>query len=307
VEAVVFLACTFVATAAESQDGVTLDAAASSPGANYEKAEFRLWYPDAAPPLRAVVALVPGSNGDGRSLVDDGMWRTFAARHHLALLGCRFVDKPHDESFIEQYVDASRGSGQALLDGLALLAGRANRPELAAAPLLLWGFSAGGEFNYEFVAWKPERVAAFIVNKGGVYYSALLSRAARNVPGMFFVGAKDSEFRTNIVVGLFALNRRGGALWALVEEPGVAHFEGRSREMAAAFFEEVIPLRLPVDDRERSALRPMSESAGFLGDLKTKTYQLQGSTIPAYPMAWLPTERAALAWKAVATQQALPR
>ncbi len=49
-------------------------------------------------------------------------------------------------------------------------------PEIAQAPLLLWGMSAGGEFNYEFVAWKPERVAAFVVNKGGIYYSALLSK-----------------------------------------------------------------------------------------------------------------------------------
>jgi len=23
----------------------------------------------------------------------------------------------------------------------------------------MWGMSAGGQFNYEFVAWKPERVA----------------------------------------------------------------------------------------------------------------------------------------------------
>jgi pimeloyl-ACP methyl ester carboxylesterase len=32
--------------------------------------------------------------------------------------------------------------------------------------------SAGGQFNYEFAAWKPDRVAAFVVNKGGIYYTA---------------------------------------------------------------------------------------------------------------------------------------
>jgi hypothetical protein len=46
--------------------------------------------------------------------------------------------------------------------------------------------SAGGQFNYEFVAWRPERVLAFVVNKGGIYYSALLPQAARNVPGILF-------------------------------------------------------------------------------------------------------------------------
>jgi hypothetical protein len=71
--------------------------------------------------------------------------------------------------------------------------------------------SAGGQFNYEFVAWKPERVLAFVVNKGGIYYSALLSQAARNIPGILFVGGKDLEFRTNTITGLFAVNRRGGS------------------------------------------------------------------------------------------------
>ena len=78
----------------------------------------------------------------------------------------------------------------------------------------MWGRSAGGQFNYEFVAWKPERVLAFVVNKGGIYYSALLPKAAREVPGMLFIGGKDLAFRNNTIAGLFAVNRRGGALWA---------------------------------------------------------------------------------------------
>ena len=61
-------------------------------------------------------------------------------------------------------------------------------PKLADAPLLLWGMSAGGEFNYEFAAWKPERVVAFVVNKGNVYYTGLASDAARRVPGLLFTG-----------------------------------------------------------------------------------------------------------------------
>ena len=49
---------------------------------------------------------------------------------------------------------------------IAKFSARSLHPEVASAPLLLWGMSAGGEFNYEFTVWKPERVAAFIVNKG---------------------------------------------------------------------------------------------------------------------------------------------
>src|SRR5262245_9332974 len=163
-------------------------------GANYDKAEFRLWLPDASGPVRATVILVPGSNGDGRGQVDDPFWQTFAAKRHLALVGCRLTDKQHDQMFIEHYVDVSKGSGQALLDALASLGKKASHPEIASAPLLLWGMSAGGEFNYEFTAWKPERVIAFVVNKGNVYYTALAPLAARRVPGVLFTGENDLAF-----------------------------------------------------------------------------------------------------------------
>jgi pimeloyl-ACP methyl ester carboxylesterase len=172
---------------------------------------------------------------------------------------------------------------------------------LAEAPLLLWGMSAGGQFNYEFVAWKPERVLAFVVNKGGIYYSALLPPASRNVPGVLFVGGKDLEFRTNTIAGLFAVNRRAGALWAFAEEPSVAHIVGRSRDLALIFFEDVLPLRLP--ERDSTALRPIPESSGFLGDLKTKTFQKQTAAAPNYPTAWLPTPRVARAWEALVTEK----
>lgn len=247
------------------------------------------------------MSLIPGSAGDGRPEVNDAVWQRFANQHGLALLGCRFTDKPHDQNFIEEYADVSLGSGQALLDALDALAKRSQHPELSRAPLLLWGMSAGGQFNYEFVAWKPERVVAFVVNKGGIYYSALLSKAARNVPGILFVGGRDLEFRTNTITGLFAVNRRGGALWALAEEPSAGHVVGRSREMAVAFFEDVLPLRLSA--APSSPLSAISESSGFLGDLRAKTSQKQAGPAPDYPTAWLPTAKVARMWEAMVNEK----
>jgi len=242
---------------------------AAAPGNNYAKAEFRLWFPDNAGPLQAVLVLAPGSNGDGRPNVDDPVWQAFATSHKLGLVGCHFTDKPHEQGFIEDYANVSHGSGQALLDSLAALGARARHPELATVPLLLWGMSAGGQLNYEMVAWKPERVAAFVVNKGGIYYTALTSRAAREVPGMLFTGGNDLESRIQIIVGLFAVNRRGGALWAIAEEPGAAHIVGRSRDMALIFFADILPLRLS----DTPTLKPLVEASGFLGDPKSKTFR----------------------------------
>ena len=39
---------------------------------------------------------------------------------------------------------------------------------------------------------ETERVVAFVVNKGGIYYTALTSKAARDVPGMLFIGERTS-------------------------------------------------------------------------------------------------------------------
>jgi dienelactone hydrolase len=186
---------------------------------------------------------------------------------------------------------------------LSKFASRSNHPELATAPFLMWGMSAGGQFNYEFVAWKPERVIAFVVNKGGIYYSALLPKASREVPGILFVGGKDLAFRTNTIAGLFAVNRRAGALWAYAEEPSAAHIVGKSRDVATIFFEDMLAARLGAGP----ALQLISEKSGFIGDLQAKTYQPVGDRPPAVPTAWLPTEAVARAWQAMMTEQPVSR
>ena len=272
----------------------------AKPGANYDKAEFRLWLPDGAGPVRALVVLVPGSNAEGRNMVDDPFWQAFAVKHRLGLLGCHLTDKPHDQSFIEEYVDVAKGSGQALLDSIAALGAKAGHPEIATAPVMLWGMSAGGEFDYEFAVWKPDRVIAFIVNKGNIYYTALAPAATRRIPALLFTSEKDLDFRINTVNGIFAVNRRGGALWALTEEPGIGHEVGRSKDLGAMLFEDVLDARLP--ETPGGALRPLSEKDGFIADPATKTYAPMGdSRPPNHTTCWLPTERLAKAWQAVVT------
>jgi len=290
----------FAVPASAQGPAATVLEEAVPPGHNYDKAEFKLWLPTDTASVQAIALLVPGSNGDGRGQVDDPVWQAFAVRHKLALVGVRLTDKPHDQGFIEEYVNVSQGSGQALLDAMSAFATRAKHPELATAPFLLWGMSAGGEFNYEFVCWKPERVVAFVVNKGNIYYTALAPKAARGVPGILFTGGKDLEFRTNTITGLFAVNRRAGALWALAEEPSAAHVVGRSRDVAIVLFEDAMALRLT----DGATLKPLNEKSGFLGDIKAKTFQALGEDkVPNYPTAWLPTARVAERWQWLVTEK----
>jgi poly(3-hydroxybutyrate) depolymerase len=287
----------FLASSAAARQASAVFDETIPPGANYDKAEFRLWVPPGLARARAVLVLVPGSNGDGRPMAEDAFWQSFATKQRLAIVACRFTDKPHEQSFLEDYVAMSGGSGQALIDAVSSLARKSNHPEIATAPFLMWGMSAGGQVDYEFAAWKPERVIAFVVNKGGVYYSALVPRAARSVPALLFVGEKDLAFRINTIAGLFAVNRRAGALWAYVVEPDTAHAVGRSRGLGAMFFEDVLAIRLGGD-----AVTAVPDKSGFIGDLKAFTFDPVATTAaPTVPTAWLPTERIARAWQAVMT------
>jgi len=214
-------------------------------GRNFSIAAFRFWLPSGPKVIRGVTVLVPGSNYDGRAQVDEAIWRAFAQRHDLALVGCYFKDHPHENMDIERYARAGDGSGAALLEALRHFAKTSGHQEAAEAPLLLWGVSAGGEFNFEFSCWKPERVIAFVVNKGGYYFTHLAPTSARNVPGIFFVGADDAEFRRKSIEGIFAVNHEAGARWRLVIEPHVGHALGDSQKLAVDFFEDCLSGRPP--------------------------------------------------------------
>ena len=67
------------------------------------------------------------------------------------------------------------------------------------------------------------------------------------------------------------------------------------------FFDDVLPLRL---SDSAGALKPLAESAGFIGDFKSKsTRAVADSATPNYPTAWLPTARVARAWQAMLTEK----
>ena len=200
-------------------------------------ARFKFWLPPNVHNVRGLVVLVPGSNGDGLDLADDEPWQEWAAKNRLGLIGCFFMDK--DPCGIEGYCKAHEESGEALLWAIREFSNTIKRPAIERVPLFLWGFSAGGQFNYEMNAAFPERVGAFVVNKGGIYYTALCSPMARKTPGLFFVGAKDDQWRQDVVRGLVQVNQRGGAQWKLVVE-NCAHQPGESEEKGMKFFEGVL-------------------------------------------------------------------
>ncbi|MEI6813973.1 MAG: hypothetical protein WCL36_07295, partial [bacterium] len=82
----------------------------------------------------------------------------------------------------------------------------------------------------------------------------------------------------------------------LANEPGAAHIVGQSRDIAMAFYEDILPMRVGPG----GTLKPVLEKAGYSGDVKTKQYIAIGDQkIPTEQKSWLPTERMAKLWQAL--------
>lgn len=186
---------------------------------------------------RAIVVLIPGSNGDGRYMIHEREWVKFATEFDLLLVGCFFRDDfPRG---IEDYCSMQKGAGEKLLEAIEERYSNLRTVPRQLPPIYLWGFSAGGQFAYEFACGYPKLVAGFVANKGGVYYTALASEDARRVPGLIFIGTHDAEWRKNILRGIHGLNSTFGANWQLVEET-CGHSEGNSVEFSIRFFTRLL-------------------------------------------------------------------
>ena len=195
-------------------------------------AEFQLWKPTDVDTPKAIIVLTPPSQSDGRWDTKDRGWRLFAKRYGCALVGCHFRDQ--FPSGIEEYANA-RISGQALIDFISeKLPGYDFTKKL-----LLFGFSAGGQFNYEFAVNYPQLVKAFVVNKGGIYYTALAPPATRATPGLLIVGKFDDQWRQMILNGIFMVNRVAGAVWEYFSEP-CGHDLCQSEFIGRKFFAKVL-------------------------------------------------------------------
>jgi poly(3-hydroxybutyrate) depolymerase len=259
-----------------------------------QTAQFRVWIPDAEKPVRGMIVLVPGANGDGRGDVNAGDWQALATELGFGLIACHFDSGVKDDV---GYSYAAKGSGKTLLAALEKFAAEHKRPEVAKAPLLLWGHSAGGQFNYNFACWKPERTIAFIVNEGGSCYETPSTPQTRATPAILFAGEKDTPVRVNSITDLFLKGRSRGALWAFCLEKGLGHAVGPSRHIAQQFFRAIVAMRLP-PDASAGNLKTLNQSEGLLAARK-------GAAVPAAQykgslrdVSWLPDTATAALWSA---------
>jgi hypothetical protein len=273
------------------------DYTAPSSDDGFKIAKFHFWMPAYTQPLHGLIIMTPGFEGDGRGMTKDGAWQALARKYGLALVGNFFQGGGYERP--------ERGTGSALHDALKQFATLSGHEEVATVPLLLWGVSAGGEFNYNYVVWRPDQVMAFVVNKGGYYTAEEADSHARAVPGLFFLGMTDAGYRISGITSIWKAGRQGGALWALAPQPNSGHEFSKTDPLARIFFEAVLKARLPDDNgglsddsNDAPTMKPMQENPGWLGNLAT--HEIHDDSTDSdidRTAAWLPDESTADAWK----------
>lgn len=259
-----------------------------------QEVALRLYIPDSVSKIRALIVLTPGLNGDGRKMADDDSWRQLAEENQCGIVACKLRGKTGGS-----YFRVEAWAGEEFLNGLKALAKESGHAEVATAPLLLWGHSAGGQFNYNFACWKPEKIMAFVVNKGG-YYDGKAGPTTRKIPALWISGEKDTELRRKNIATFYEQGRSQGALWAMVVEPGIGHQRGRSKELGQQFFRDVLAMQFDSFGNPKAA----DPAAGWLGDPETHEIQknISGST-GNKKLSWFPGESTALLWQDVSRGQ----
>ena len=290
-------------------------AASTEPGGLIFPVKYTAWIPPGVETLRGVVVhqhgCGVGSCTSGLTGAYDLHWQALAKKHDCALLSPSY-EQP-EKAECQMWCDPRNGSAAAFDQSLVDLGKLSGHPELASAPLALWGHSGGGHWCGGMVLLQPERIAAAWLRSGVPLFDAnpdrpaikpyALPKAALRVPMMCNLGTKEGvtlkEGRFAKVwpanVAFFDKVRGGGGLLGIAIDPLTAHECGNSRYLAVPWFDQCLELRLPAEPGQ--SLREISPDGAWLAK-PTGTTAVPADDFEGDPWkaGWLPNAMIAKAW-----------
>ena len=261
-------------------------------GDNFDLAEFKIWVPEDANNLKAVLILSNHANGGSFGWLSLEEWRNYARAEKLALMAIH-VKTTTADGF---YTNASGGSGDALIKALDTITYKNNLKDVNKLPFLMQGYSAGGVFSYYFSNFKPDRVIAFVNIRGGAV--GLTADTNNNIPGLMLLGENDALSRNQNMGAVVLSKRDKGGAFSYAIEPEVDHFGnlGPSWELTRAFFSVALDKRLTSGS---NTLNSIPENTGWLGNnATTEIFAFDDYPDPTKQASWLIDESFALKWKA---------
>ena len=238
-------------------------------------------------------SLTPGSNNPvlEQSLQDLGAsLRALASSARVALIGTSTVGLPDNTA-----------TDNALLAALSTAASASGHPELANAPVLMFGLSAGAPEAAGFAARHADR-AIGLLERAPTGITLLSAPAALAVPAFVMQAELDNVVDNPSVQAVFEANRSQGGLWALAVELGVGHHEasGAGNGAVISWLDHVLAMRLPAVAGDQ--LVALSESSGWLGNQSTLEIaawvDYTGNRTAA---SWLLSQVDAISWQSLGT------
>ncbi len=239
-----------------------------------------LYHVDTVRHPRAVLVLCPGCNADGGGLVSNVLWRAFAERHSLGLVGLSFASRSEHIRDGTGYYYVRNGSGKVLIDGIHRLFGR-------DLPILLYGVSGGAQFTARFVEWKPERVIAWCAYSAGWWDEPQPSPAMP--PGLVVCGESDERLGASLTY--FKQGRAAGKPWLWISVANNGHWpDARAESFVRDYFRAVLDMRQGA----------MPAATGVWVDIDTHR-EAGEATVRDYPSVtgWLPDTRLLGCWRSL--------
>lgn len=272
--------------------------------------EYLLWMP--AEVERAQCILVINQRGAGKRLFfDDHRWRELAARIQAPMLYCKFEARSVRDN----------GYGHSILKACEQFASQLGHPELKDAPFILWGHSMGGRVAQDFVRFKPERVAAYIIAmRAHPSPPALMVEepAAMQVPALYLMGSQDGK--PEDIFAHFVRAREHASARAWVWLPGQKHWpeamghgydqttdsdwnNWTANDLVLPWIEAVLQNRLPKDSTSPSGpvhLQPLRLTEGWFVDMESGEVFRDNPDLDKNPSySWLPTKQTAEQWRQI--------
>jgi dienelactone hydrolase len=229
----------------------------------------------------------PNPNLEGALQQMGASYRALAAARGLAVVGRE-----------------SATTDQVIFDALSTVAAQSGRPELADVPFVAHGLSAGGPYAYGIATRNPERAVGLVLRVAAAFDLADPTES-HSTPALVIIAGAESIAGINAFNRtMFNVHRTAGAPWAFAEEPGAPHhwLSNAVLELVVNWVETVFEQRLPASPN--GPLRPVAESAGWLGDPVTfgiaSWAEFAGDRGSA---SWLPSQATAQRWRAVVQPQ----
>ena len=293
-------------TARRVPDGGVEFAAALNLPQKGMKVEGTLFVPPNVKRVRAVIVLLNSGfswNGMGGSFYLDPQLRRLAETLEAGLYLPRITNI--GPLHIDLLRNAALGGADGLISLLSRLAQESGHPEIASAPLLLWGHSRTGHFAATFAALHPQRTIALVAyHSGGAGLAGADMKALIDVPALHLQARSDIERgRAGTGAPDFAETswkqaRSLGAPWTFGIEPDAVHQNpadlAKANDLVIPWIAAVVRQRLSNDG---PSLRTVTEGSGWLGDTQTRDVAPFATFTHSKPDAnWLPDEASARGW-----------